>query len=125
MLRNGLRRQRSLITPDSSLSNMDGQRRLLALVEGVCCVDTALDTAFKDGDYSIVDFNYAREALSRALGVPRDPEPLPNDPLAVPYWGRYFMEWNDAPETKQEDVLKLMKQASELAKSLQAEAMAK
>jgi hypothetical protein len=82
------------------------------------CLATALEHAFREKEYSIVDFNYAREALSRMLHVPREPQPAPSDPLAVPYWGLHFMEWNDAPGRTKEEVVNALNAASALAGQL-------
>jgi len=82
------------------------------------CAATALEAAFRQGKFSIVDFNYAREALSRTIHVAREPQKLANDRLEVPYWGRSFMEWNDAPGRTKEEVLKAFNDASNLAISL-------
>jgi hypothetical protein len=86
------------------------------------CIDTALQKAFDEGDYTIVDFNYAREALSQTLQVPREPIALDNDPLSVPYWGRDFMNWNDAPGRTEQEVLKALDDAANLASQKEAEA---
>ena len=86
------------------------------------CLDTALEQAYKEGDYTIVDFNYAREALAQTLEVPRDPASLANDPLDVPYWGREFMVWNDAPGRTEEEVLSALERASKLASANESEA---
>jgi hypothetical protein len=80
------------------------------------CVATALERSFFQGDYSIVDFNYARDALSQVLGVPRDPEADPNLPVDVPYWGRHLMEWNDEAGRTEGEVLSLFRDAAELAR---------
>jgi len=82
------------------------------------CLTTAIERAWQEKKYSLVDFNYTREALSKILKVPREPEALPSDPLAVPYWGRYFMEWNDAPERTKEQVIEALRSASTLANEL-------
>ena len=73
-------------------------------------------TEFQIG--KIVDFNYTREALSRILKVSREPEANPSDPLDVPYWGRNFMEWNDEPGRKKEDVIDALKSAADLTEQL-------
>ena len=82
------------------------------------CLATSIEQAYREDDYTIVDFNYTREALSRALKVAREPEARESDPLAVPYWGRNFMDWNDDPFRKEEDVIAALKSASDLATQL-------
>ena len=79
------------------------------------CIATALEHSFREKGYSIVDFNYAREALSRVLQIPRDPKAVPGDPLDVPYWGRHLMEWNDAPGRTKAEVLESLQSASGMA----------
>ena len=102
------------------------------------CVSTALERAFleqkiKRGvltgrpdevEYTIVDFNYAREALSRLLKVQREPTPDPKlRGLAVPYWGRYFMNWNNVRGRTEQDSLDLLTRASKLAANLRKKAL--
>jgi hypothetical protein len=87
------------------------------------CMATALEHAFQEKDYSIVDFNYAREALARVLNVPRDPQPLPNDVLDIPYWGRELMDWNDAHGRTEADVLNALNAAAQFAVNRRAEAL--
>ena len=82
------------------------------------CLATSIERAYNEGDYTIVEFNYTREALSRILKVSREPEVIPSDPLDVPYWGRNFMEWNDEPGRKKEDVIDALKSAADLAEQL-------
>jgi len=82
------------------------------------CLATALEHSFREKEYSIVDFNYAREALSRVLQIPRDPLKLPGDPLDVPYWGRHLMEWNDAPGRTKNEVLESLHSAAGMALEL-------
>jgi len=84
------------------------------------CLATAIEQASLEKKYSFVDFNYAREAVSRILNVPRDPVANPSDPLAVPYWGRHFMEWNDTPGRTKEQVTDALYAASVLADELAA-----
>ena len=82
------------------------------------CLVTAIERAWREKKYSLVDFNYTREALSKILKVPREPETLPSDPLAVPYWGRHFMEWNDFPGRTKEQVIDALKAALVLTNEL-------
>jgi hypothetical protein len=87
------------------------------------CVATALEHAFEEGSYSIVDFNYAREAISQVLGVSREPDHEAGDPLAVPYWGRLLMEWNDAPGRTEAEVIEAFQEAARKALALREEAI--
>jgi len=82
------------------------------------CLATALEHSFREKEYSIVDFNYAREALSRILQIPRDTLKLPGDPLDVPYWGRHLMEWNDTPGRTKTEVLESLQSAAGMALEL-------
>ena len=82
------------------------------------CVATALEHAFQKDRFSIVEFNYAREALSRTLKIEREPRKLEDDPLDVPYWGRLLMEWNDAPGRTKDEVLETFRNAAALAAQL-------
>jgi len=82
------------------------------------CLATALEHSFREKEYSIVDFNYAREALSQVLQIPREPKKLPGDPLDVPYWGRHLMEWNDAPGRTKSEVLESLQSAAMMALEL-------
>ena len=79
------------------------------------CTATALEHAFRHNDFSIVEFNYAREALARVLNIEQEPQKLENDPLDVPYWGRPLMDWNDAPGRTKEEVLEAFQNAAELS----------
>lgn len=85
------------------------------------CLTTALEHSFRENDYSVVDFNYAREALSRVLKIPREPVREEGDPLDVPYWGRHLMEWNDEPGRTQAEVILSLQLASEMADQLSNE----
>jgi len=89
------------------------QKEPLAVEEH--CLATGLEAAFRTGEYSIVDFNYAREAVSRVIGVPREPEEIDGDELDVPYWGRNLMDWNDREGRTAEEVVDTLRKASSLA----------
>jgi len=79
------------------------------------CAATALEHAFRQNDFSIVEFNYAREALARVLKIKSEPGRSDNDPLDVPYWGRSLMEWNDATQTTKKQVLDTFEDAARLS----------
>jgi hypothetical protein len=42
---------------------------------------------------------------------------MPDDPLNVPYWGRNFMYWNDAPGRTEKEVLAAFDKAISIAES--------
>jgi hypothetical protein len=100
------------------LVNKNGWQQGEVLPGSKVCLTTAIERAWQEKKYSLVDFNYTREALSKILNVPREPAALPLDPLAVPYWGRHFMEWNDVPGRSKEQVIDTLKAASILANEL-------
>lgn len=76
------------------------------------CLATAMEDAWLGERKSLVDFEYAKLALDQALDAP-DASSLTstNDPLAVPYWGRYYMYWNDAKGRTEEQVLAALDKA--------------
>ena len=74
------------------------------------CLATAMEHAFQENKYSIVDFNYAREAISQIIKTPR--EPISGNDDEIPYWGKHLMEWNDAPGRTQEPVVKALQSAA-------------
>lgn len=86
------------------------------------CMATALEHAFRENNFSIVDFNYAREALARTLNIGREPNKIDDDPLDVPYWGRPLMDWNDKPGRTEQEVLQAFEKASELSVLLSCQA---
>lgn len=100
------------------LVNKNGWQQGEVLPGSKVCLTTAIERAWQETKYSLVDFNYTREALSKILNVPRDPQSVPSDPLAVPYWGRHFMEWNDVPGRTREEVIDTLKAALLLANNL-------
>lgn len=100
------------------LLNQDGWQQGAISTVSQNCLATSIERAYKEGDYTIVDFNYTREAISRILKVPREPEAYKHDPLDVPYWGKHFMDWNDVPERKMEDVIDALRSAANLAEQL-------
>lgn len=88
------------------------------------CITTAIENAFYDGaNFTIVDFNYAREALSEVIGVEREPEGLAEVPVAVPYWGELLLAWNDEPNRTEEEVLEALRDAASLATQYQETAV--
>jgi hypothetical protein len=88
----------------------------LAGPDEITCIAFAMNDAQNELGTSIVNFEYARLAMSQAIDAP-DMSSLSsaNDPLSVPYWGRYFMYWNDAESRTKEEVLDAMDRAIEIA----------
>ncbi|MCG3150644.1 MAG: hypothetical protein PCFJNLEI_04133 [Verrucomicrobiae bacterium] len=79
------------------------------------CMTTAMENAWKDLGKSLVDFEYSCDALSSAIGLPRSPITMANDPLDIPYWGRNFMYWNDKPGRTAKEVLAAFDKAVAIA----------
>lgn len=75
-------------------------------VPGAACMTTALESSWRELDKTLVDWDYARMAVNQALDAPQLAS-LSNaeDPLSTPYWGRYYMYWNDAEGRSEEEVL--------------------
>jgi hypothetical protein len=87
------------------------------------CASTALEGAWLKTSYSIVDFNYARDALSRTIGVSYEPAKEDGaEAPDVPYWGANFVEWNDAPGRTEDEVLDAFSEAERLAAGMSDEA---
>ena len=82
------------------------------------CLATALEASLRHTGHSMVDFNYAREALSQRLGIARNPSDGPQGGSEVPYWGGPLMEWNDTPGRSKREVVKELQAAAELARRL-------
>lgn len=81
------------------------------------CALTAMESAWSELRASLVDFNYARDAISTVIGVSREPIELANDTLDIPYWGRHLMEWNDAPGRTENEVISTLTNAASFARS--------
>lgn len=82
----------------------------------VTCIAFAMNDALNEMGISVVDFEYAKLAMSQAIDAPPLAELTSNDdPLSVPYWGRYFMYWNDAEDRTKEEVLAAMDRAIAIA----------
>ena len=58
------------------LVNKNGWQQGEILPSSKVCLTTAIERAWQEKKYSLVDFNYAREALSKTLKVPREPPSL-------------------------------------------------
>jgi len=89
------------------------------------CMATALEHAWQKSGKSLVDFNYAREALARATGMPAQAQRFAGDPLDLPYWGRNLMYWNDAEGRTEEQVLAAFDKAVMISGQNLAKAKAK
>ena len=80
--------------------------------EGAECLATALERSWQELGKSLVDWDYAKLAMDTALNAPRlQSLSIQGDPLATPYWGRYYMYWNDADGRTVEDVLSALHRA--------------
>lgn len=75
------------------------------------CLATALEESWQELGLSLVDFSYARHALDQAIDAPKSLPTNENDPLSVPYWGRYYMYWNDADDRTEDEVLSAIDKA--------------
>lgn len=82
-----------------------------------------LENAWKELGKTIVDFDYAREAMVKAIDVPRTPITTSSDPLNVPYWGRNLMYWNDKDGRTEKEVLQAFDQAIAIAEKSKAAAV--
>ena len=90
----------------------------------VQCLSTALEKSWQSQKKTMVDFAYARMAVDDAIGAP----PITalstkDDPLSVPYWGRYYMYWNDAAGRKKEDVIAVLDKAADFAQMKKTDAV--
>lgn len=83
------------------------------------CLSEALEKSWKDSDYSLVDLDYAKLALNESIKAPKSLPTSADDPLSVPYWGRYYMYWNDAENRTKEEVINAVTKAISFAKSEQ------
>jgi hypothetical protein len=91
---------------------------------GADCVSSALETAWKNSNKSLVDFDYARLAVNRAIDAPPlDQLTKQGDPLSTPYWGRYYVSWNDATGRTKEEVIEAFDTAIAMAEAERASAV--
>jgi hypothetical protein len=65
-----------------------------------------------------------REPHGDYFSLPRDPAPDAKVPVAVPYWGRHLVEWNDEPRRTAEEAIAAFKEAAALASQLRRQAIA-
>lgn len=79
------------------------------------CLATALEKSWKKSGLSLVDFSYARLALDKAIDAPKDIPTAEDDPLSVPYWGRYYMYWSDAENRTEQQVMTALDRAISFA----------
>lgn len=92
------------------------QQGALSPVESECMA-TAMERGWSELNKSLVDFDYAKLAVDRAIGAPSLTSlTSADDPLSTPYWGRYYMYWNDAPDRTEAEVLSAFDKAIEIAK---------
>ena len=83
----------------------------------------AMERSWKQLNKTMVDFDYAKLAMNRVIDAPAISSlAVSGDPLATPYWGRYYMYWNDAPSRKKEEVLSALDKAIQYAAKQKEEA---
>lgn len=67
----------------------------LAKTEEGLSLDELLNEVLEFGS-SLTEFEYVKFAINYAIKAPKASSLTnPDDPLDVPYWGRYFMYWSD------------------------------
>lgn len=79
------------------------------------CLSEALEKSWKDSNYSLVDLDYAKQALNKSIDAPKSLPTSIDDPLSVPYWGRYYMYWNDADHRTKKQVIDALERAISFA----------
>jgi len=80
------------------------------------CMATALEKSWSELGKSLVDWDYIKLAMNSALDAPKLSSLVTkDDPLSTPYWGRYYIYWNDAEERTKDDVLAAFDRAIEFA----------
>ncbi|HAU15497.1 MAG: hypothetical protein CMK83_13675 [Pseudomonadales bacterium] len=83
------------------------------------CMATAMERAFKSMDKSLVEFDHAKEALRRQIGKSyKITEQSQSNDKNLSYWGQLFVQWNDEPERKVEEVIEAFESAANLATQL-------
>ncbi|MDX2385124.1 hypothetical protein GOD60_14125 [Sinorhizobium medicae] len=87
------------------------------------CMSTAMQQALIDQNKTMVDFDYAKLALNNAIEAPPTLPTSADDPLSVPYWGRFFVYWNDAPGRTKEEVVQAFEEAIAYASDQRAAAV--
>jgi hypothetical protein len=88
------------------------------------CLSVAMEQSWAEQKKTMVDFDYAKMALSRAINMPLEPMKIDGDPLSTPYWGRNFVYYNDAPGRTEAEVLAALDRAIALAKEQEQAAIA-
>lgn len=83
----------------------------LSVIPRVHCMSTALEASFLEQRKTLVDFDYAKLALNTAIDAPSAVPTFDGDPLSTPYWGRFYVYWNDAPGRTKEEVLEALDRA--------------
>lgn len=115
-------RASKILTDARALIEKDGWQQGATGPVRQWCASTALEGAWLRTPYSIVDFNYARDALSRVIGVSLEPTKARGGTPAkgeaepdVPYWAANFVDWNDTPGRTEDEVLGAFTEAASLA----------
>ena len=94
------------------------------VVEGAECLATSLEKSWQELGKSLVIWDYTKLAIDTVINAPNlQSLSVKGDPLATPYWGRYYMYWNDADGRTVEDVLSAIDRAIEYAREQERNAI--
>ena len=94
------------------------------VISGAECMATALEKSWIQLDKSLVDWEYTKLAMNQVLDAPElSSLSLDSDPLSTPYWGRYYVYWNDADGRTKEEVLEAIDRAIDFALSEEQRAL--
>ena len=94
------------------------------VIERAECLTTALEKSWQELGKSLVDWDYTKLAMDTAISGPSlHTLSEKGDPLATPYWGRYYMYWNDAGGRSAKDVLAALDRAIGYAREQEKNAL--
>lgn len=88
------------------------------------CIATAIEASWKESGKSLSEFDYVKLAINYSINSPpAEKLTSKSDPLSTPYWGRYYMYWNDTSGRTKKDVIDAFDRAIEFANKRREEAM--